>query len=97
MKVICMDGTIDLSNFDKVYYKVSILGSGNGYSVKAEKQVASGGLFGSIQTITEEITRLTNEDDAKKLVEDITDAWINEEKFFNVKKWSEKYNSNFKK
>lgn len=89
MKVICTNGTINLNNFDKVSYRESLLGSEQGYPVEARKTVASGSLLGGVQTITEEIARLTNEYHAKRLVEDITKAWVNGKKVFDVNKWIE--------
>lgn len=84
MKIINENGIINLDSFDKVSYRESLLGC---YVIEAKKTFVSGGLFGGTQIIKEEISSFPKELYAKQLVEDITKAWVNDEKAFDVNEW----------
>lgn len=94
MKLVIENGTINLDNFDKICYRESFLGPTEGYPVEATKTVVSGRIFKTKKTIAEEVERFSNKTDAKKLVEDITTAWINGEKTFDIPVWIAKCRDN---
>ena len=93
MKIICKNKVIDLSKFETVRCRVSLLGREYGYPVEAIRHESSGGLFGGIGTVEEEIIRFKKEELALELVKEISEKWISGEKLFDVNKWIEEYDS----
>lgn len=73
MKVITDKKIINLDNFDAVEYKVLF----GGFSVEAT-------FMGEKEKIKEGICYIQTEEYAKKIVEKISESWINEERFVKI-------------
>lgn len=87
MKVICEDKTTDLSKFETIRYRESLLGSSEGYPVEAIRHDTCGGFFSGTTIVTEEIVRFTRKEDAEALVKAITKEWTRDTKSFDVLAW----------
>ena len=85
MKIICSNKTVNLDKFENVGYRASLFG--DGYPVEATRHEGTGGLFGGIGTVTEEIARFPHECTSQALVKAITDSWLANEQVFDVGKW----------
>lgn len=84
MFVICKNKTIDLSKFETVRYRESLMGSEYGYPVEAIRHESG---FLGVTTVTEEIARLKYEMGASALVTSITNAMIAKKDVFYVEEW----------
>lgn len=89
MMIITSSKIINLDKFESVQCRQSFFGADYGYPVEAVRHDSTGGGFfgNSGITVTEEIARPTSEQCAKQLVADISNAWINGQKAFNVAEW----------
>lgn len=92
MKIVCKGKVIDLSKYETVKCRESLLGSSQGYPVEATRKEVSKGLFGGTYTASEEIARFVHRKGAEALVGAITNAWINGDSSFDVEKWRENVN-----
>lgn len=97
MKIVCKDKTIDLSKFETVRYRVSLLGSSSGYPVEAIRHETNGGIFGGAITVEEEIARFVYEEGARELTKAITEEWIAGANTFFVEEWKRKFVEEWKR
>lgn len=86
MKVLTVDGSvINLDSFEKVECRPDILT--DSAHVRAYKHMTHGGLLGGTSVVSEDIAFVRNVSTGRKLVADLTTAWLNDNKSFNVRNW----------
>lgn len=82
MFVICKNKTIDLSKFETVKYRESLVN--DGFPVEAIRHEV--GFWGTTE-VSEEIARMTYQEGAALLVKDITKALIDKKEVFDLEAW----------
>lgn len=90
MRIRKKDLVLNLNNYDRVSYIGGILNP-DSYVIYATKK--SNGFFGGSES--DDIIRVYGEEYARKLLKAITDAWMQDESWFDLDKWLEENQNTF--